>query len=90
MGASTSPVVHMLPAVLFSMAALWVALPLRWLTGLRCYYAAASKEGEAAARGGGRKVVKPRGRSARGGAAPSDDYDLGGAERWVGCLFVSA
>lgn len=73
-----APSVQLLPAMLLGLALSTLAVPLRVLVGLRCYYAAA----------GASTDVKARSRSvrARRGSAASkrvDDVDLGGAESLI-------
>lgn len=73
-----SQVVQLLPALGLAVTLSVLAVPLRALRGLRCYYAAGATSADVAGRG---KKVKAR----RGGGASKkeDDYDLGGAEALV-------
>jgi hypothetical protein len=65
-----SNVLQLVPSLLIGLALSLLALPLRSLIGLRCYYAAVS------APSGSRRVRSRRSKQA-------DDIDLGGAEALV-------
>ena len=76
-----SHVVHLVPTLLLGLlASSLLALPLRALAGLRCYYA--GEAGDAAA-GRGAKRVKTRRAAGGKKEAAEDDIDLGGAEALV-------
>jgi hypothetical protein len=77
-----SHVVHLVPTLLLGLlASSSLALPLRALAGLRCYYA--GEAGDTAAAGRGAKRVKPRRAAGGKKEAAEDDIDLGGAESLV-------
>lgn len=70
--------VQLLPALLLAVALSTLAIPLRALVGLRCYYAATGASTDVKARS---RSVRTR----RGSAASKrdDDVDLGGAEALI-------
>lgn len=72
-----SHVLQLLPALALALTLSALAVPLRFLRGLRCYWAAAGASAQVAGRG---KKVRTR----RGAAGKKDDdVDLGGAEALI-------